>query len=75
MLPPKFPCAFKAGADAVGAKCEIHPICPVTCPPSRIMTCLDIMYENMKEVFGDEKFVRYENTAGGGSTDAGDIPT
>ncbi|MCD4835762.1 amidohydrolase [Merdimmobilis hominis] len=64
--------AFKAGADAVGAKCEITDL-PGYLPTIQNYDLFDIMYENMKEVFGDEKFVRYENTAGGGSTDAGDI--
>ncbi len=64
--------AFKAGADAVGAQCEITDL-PGYLPTIQNYDLFDIMYENMKEVFGDEKFVRYENTAGGGSTDAGDI--
>ena len=63
--------AFKAGGDAVGAETIITDI-PGYLPVIPNYPLFDVMYENMKEVLGEE-FVLYENAAGGGSTDAGDL--
>lgn len=63
--------ALQAGGDAVGAETVITDI-PGYLPLVVNNDLFDVMYENMKEVFGEDK-VLYEGPAMGGSTDAGDI--
>ena len=63
--------AFQAGGDAVGAETIITDI-PGYLPVIPNYPLFDLMFENIKEVLGEE-FALYENAAGGGSTDAGDL--
>ena len=63
--------AFKAGADAVGAQVIIDEF-PGYLPIHMNKDLMDIMYENMKQLFGEDK-VLYEAPKMAGSTDAGDI--
>lgn len=63
--------AFEAGAYAVGAKCEITEL-PGYLPTNLCDGLLDLMYENLKTLVGEEHAERVAN-AGAGSSDAGDI--
>jgi len=63
--------AFQAGGDAVGAETIITDI-PGYLPLVQNYPLFDIMYENMKEVLGEENVI-YENPPMAGSTDAGDL--
>lgn len=63
--------AFEAGAYAVGAKCEITEI-PGYLPTNLCDGLLDLMYENLKTLLGEEHTVRVGNAIAG-SSDAGDI--
>lgn len=61
--------ALKAGADAVGAKVIITQLPGYMCPDES-QELKDVVYDNLKYVFGEENCVRNGN---GGSTDASDI--
>jgi amidohydrolase len=63
--------AFKAGGDAVGAETIITDL-PGYLPQVLDHNLMDVVFDNMKYVFGDDKAV-YEVPAGSGSSDAGDI--
>ena len=63
--------ALKAGADAIGAEVVIKDL-PGYMPTLLNHELMDVVYENMKEVLGEE-YVQYEKPAGTGSTDQGDI--
>ena len=63
--------ALKAGADAVGAEIEIKDF-PGYMPALPCYPLSDICFENLKEILGEEN-VAYEQAAGTGSTDQGDI--
>lgn len=63
--------AFEAGAYAVGAKCEITEL-PGYLPTNLCDGLLDLMYENLKTLVGEEHAVRVASS-GAGSSDAGDI--
>ena len=63
--------AFKAGADAVGAKCEITEL-PGYMPVVTDKNLVEIMTGNLVELFGAEH-VNTNPAAGGGSSDVGDV--
>ncbi len=63
--------AFKAGADAVGAKCEITEL-PGYMPVVTDKNLVEIMTGNLVELFGAEH-VNTDPAAGGGSSDVGDV--
>ena len=63
--------ALKAGADAIGAEVVIKDL-PGYLPPVPNHELMNIAFENMKEVMGEE-FVQFDRPAGTGSTDQGDI--
>lgn len=63
--------AFKAGGDAVGAETVITDL-PGYLPMNLNYDLMDIMYENMIDLFGKDK-VEYEGAHMSGSTDAGDV--
>ncbi len=63
--------AFKAGGDAVGAETIITDI-PGYLPINMNYDLFDVIYENMKEILGEDKVI-YEAPLMAGSTDAGDI--
>ena len=63
--------AFKAGGDAVGAETIITDI-PGYLPLVQNYGLFDLMYENMKEILGEDNVV-YEGAPMAGSTDAGDL--
>jgi len=63
--------ALQAGADAIGAKVEINDF-PGYMPVLPSYGLSDIAFENLKDILGEEH-VAYEQTAGAGSTDQGDI--
>ncbi|MBQ1271224.1 MAG: peptidase dimerization domain-containing protein [Clostridia bacterium] len=61
--------AFKAGADALGAQCIITHLPGYMCPTESV-ELKDVIYENLKLVYGDEHVIR---DGMGGSTDASDV--
>ena len=63
--------AFKAGADAVGAQCEITEL-PGYMPVVTDKNLVEIMTGNLVELFGAEH-VNTNPAAGGGSSDVGDV--
>jgi len=63
--------SLKAGALAVGAEVEIEDF-PGYMPVLPCYPISDIVFENMKEIMGEEN-VSYEQEFGTGSTDQGDI--
>ena len=62
---------FKAGGDAVGAKCEITEL-PGYMPVVTDKNLVEIMTGNLVELFGAEH-VNTNPAAGGGSSDVGDV--
>lgn len=64
--------ALRAGADAVGAECEITEL-PGYLPVVQCEPLSDLMYENMKELVGEQNAQKYCVGFGGGSTDMGDV--
>jgi len=64
--------ALEAGADAVGAACEITEL-PGYLPVAQCEPLNDLMYENMKVLVGEDNTQKYCVGFGGGSTDMGDI--
>jgi len=64
--------ALEAGADAVGAACEITEL-PGYLPVAQCEPLNDLMYENMKELVGEDNAKKYCVGFGGGSTDMGDV--
>jgi len=63
--------ALKAGADAVGARCEITEL-PGYLPANLNDDLMDIMYDNLKELCGAE-CSKLCAGFGGGSSDQGDL--
>ena len=63
--------ALMAGADAVGADCDILTLSG-DFPCIQCEDLNDLMYENMKQLVGD-KAVKYCAGFGGGSSDQGDV--
>jgi len=63
--------AFNAGGDAIGAQTIITDI-PGYLPLVQNYGLFDLMFENMKEILGEDNVI-YENPPMAGSTDAGDI--
>lgn len=63
--------AFKAGGDAVGAKTVINTF-PGYLPFNMNQPLMDIMYENLKTLVGEDNAARQSEPMAG-STDAGDV--